>query len=53
MPRLSAYGTPDGRRSAFVRFPDQRAAIIILTSSDEVDARGIADRIAQHLFGAP
>ncbi len=51
MPRLAAYSTPDGRRGAFVRFPEQRATIIILTSSDEVDARGIAERIAERLLG--
>ena len=51
MSRLSLYGTPDGRRNAFVRFPDQRAVVIILTSSDEVDARGMADRIAERLLG--
>jgi cyanophycinase len=51
MPRLSAFGTADGRRNALVRFPAQRAAIIILTSSDEVDARGIAERVAARLLG--
>ena len=51
MPRLSLYGTTDGRRNAFVRFPDQRAVIIILTSSDAVDARGIAERIGERLLG--
>ena len=50
MPRLSAFGTAEGRRNAFVRFPGQRAAIIILTSSDAVDAREIADRLAERLF---
>ena len=53
IPRLSAFGTAGGRRNAFVRYPDQRAAIIILTSSDDVDARGIAERIAERLLGAP
>jgi hypothetical protein len=53
MPRLSAFGTTDGRRNAFVRFPEQGAAIIVLTSSDEVDARGIAEHIAERLLGAP
>ncbi len=48
--RLSAFGTTDGRRSAFVRIPDRRATIIILTDSDQVDAKGIADRIAQRLI---
>jgi cyanophycinase len=52
MRRLSAFGTADGRRNAFVRFPDQRAAILILTSSDDVGARAIAERIAERLFSA-
>lgn len=50
MRRLALYGTPDGRRNAFVRMPDQRAVIVILTSSDAVDARGIADRIGERLL---
>ncbi|MEO7713630.1 MAG: hypothetical protein ABIV10_12010, partial [Gemmatimonadaceae bacterium] len=49
--RLALYGAPDGRRHAFVRFPDHRAVIIILTSSDDVDARGIAERIGERLLG--
>jgi len=48
--RLSAYGTPDGKRNAFVRIPDRRATIIILSDSEALDARGIADRIAQRLL---
>jgi len=51
--RLASYTTADGRRGAFVRFPDQRASIIILTSSDEIDARGISERIAARLFREP
>ena len=48
--RLSAYGTNDGKRSAFVRFPARQASIIILTDSDAVDARAIAERIAARLL---
>ena len=50
--RLASYATTDGRRGAFVRFPEQRATIIILTSSDEIDARGISEQIAARLFRA-
>jgi CubicO group peptidase (beta-lactamase class C family) len=50
--RVASYATADGRRGAFVRFPDQRASIIILTSSDEIDARRISEQIAERLFGA-
>ena len=48
--RLSAFGTATGRRHAFVRLPELRASIIILTSSDAVDARGMAEQIAERLL---
>lgn len=51
-PRLALYGTPDGKRNAFVRFPDRKAAIIILTNDENADAKGIADRIADRLLTA-
>lgn len=47
--RWSAFGTADGMRNAFVRIPDRRASIIILTNRDGVNAREIADRIAERL----
>ncbi|HUQ45386.1 MAG TPA: serine hydrolase [Gemmatimonadaceae bacterium] len=53
MRRLSSFGTADGRRNAFVRFPDLRATIIILSSSDALDARAVAERITERLLGAP
>lgn len=46
---LTAYGLPDGRRSAFVRIPDRRAVVIVLTNDDAADATGIAERIAERL----
>lgn len=49
--RVSEYGNPDGTRNAFVEFPSKRAAIIIVTNSDRVDARALAARIADRLFG--
>lgn len=51
--RLAAFAAPDGRRGAFVRFPDQRTTIVILGSSDDVRAGAIADRIAERLFAPP
>ncbi|MDQ6830466.1 MAG: hypothetical protein M3081_16535, partial [Gemmatimonadota bacterium] len=48
--RQRELGTPDGKRNAFVRFPDRRASIIILTSSAEADAGAMADRIADRLL---
>jgi cyanophycinase len=48
--QASEYGTPDGGRNAFVKFPQRRAAIIILTNSDRVNARALAGRIADRLL---
>ena len=48
--RPGEYGTPTGGRNAFVRFPSRRAANIILTDDDRVDARAIADRLAGRMF---
>ncbi|HEX5437785.1 MAG TPA: hypothetical protein VFW98_11540, partial [Gemmatimonadaceae bacterium] len=46
---LAAYGAKGGRRDAFVRIPDKRAVVIVLTHDAATDAKGIADRIAQRL----
>lgn len=51
--RESEFGTSDGGRNAFVRFPTRHAAIIILTASPTTDAQAIADRIADRLFVEP
>jgi len=48
--RLTAYGTPDGHRSAFVRIPDRRATIIVLTNDDSADAKRMADEITNRLL---
>ena len=50
--RYAEYGTSTGRRNAFVRIPDRKAVIIILTNSDLVDARALADAITNRLLGA-
>jgi len=47
--RLTAYGTPASRRNAFVRIPDLKAVIIILTDSDAFDARAVSDAITDRL----
>jgi cyanophycinase len=49
---LSAYAVPGGKRSAFVRIPEKRAVVIVLTDDDSADARGIAGRIAERLVPA-
>ena len=48
--RLGAYATPDGQRAAFLRVPDQRATVIVLTNDDSADASGIATRILDRLL---
>ncbi len=48
--RLAEYGVRDGRRNAILRFPDQHAIVIVLTSGDAVDARGLAERAAERLL---
>ena len=48
-PRWSAFGTADGKRNAFVRLPDKRATIIVLTNDASADAKGIAEQIAAKL----
>jgi len=50
--RYSEYGTASGRRNAFVRIPESKATIIILTDSDAVDARALADAITDRLLSS-
>ena len=50
--RLSAWARPGGKRAAFVRFPDRRATIILLTDNDALDAKAIVESLAEKLFGA-
>lgn len=47
--RHSVFGTDDGKRNAFVRIPDRKVSIIILTDRDDFDARAAANRIADKL----
>jgi cyanophycinase len=48
--RLTAYGAPGGKRAAFVRVPEKRATIIVLTNDETADAKGIADKITDRLL---
>jgi hypothetical protein len=48
--RLGVFADPGGKRSAFVRIPEKRAAIIILTDDESADAKGLADRITERLL---
>jgi len=48
--RLAAYGAGDGKRNAFVRLPDQRAVVIVLTNDPSADVRGMVDAITDRLL---
>ena len=47
--RLAAYATLDGKRAAFVRVPERRITVIILTNDESADAHGMAERILGEL----
>jgi len=49
-PRYSAFGSTDGKRNAFIRFPEKHATIIVLTNDSTADARAMAERIAEKLL---
>ena len=48
--RLAAYATADGKRGAFVRVPERKTTIIILTNDDNADARGMAEQILDRML---
>ena len=50
--RFSAYAAADGKRSAFVRYPDRHATVIVLTNDETADAKEMADRISERLLGS-
>ena len=47
--RLGAFAVAGGKRSAFVRVPDKRTTVILLTNDDNADAKGMANRIVDRL----
>ena len=47
--RLAAYGAAGGKRHAFVRVPDKKTTVIVLTNDPNADARGIANNILTRL----
>jgi cyanophycinase len=51
--RETEFGTSDGKRNAFVRFPTRHAVVIILTDSPTADTNAMAERIADRLFSTP
>lgn len=48
--RLTAYASPGGKKGAFIRVPDRRITVIVLTNDDLADAKGMADRITEKLL---
>jgi cyanophycinase len=48
--RLAAYGAEGGKRHAFVRVPDKRTTVIVLTNDPNADARGIASSIVTRVL---
>ena len=50
--RLSVFAVTGGMRGGFVRIPEKRASIIILTGDDSAPVKDIADRITDQLLAA-
>lgn len=48
--RYAVYGAAGGKKSAFVRVPDQKTTIIILTNDDTADAKSMADKLTDQLL---
>lgn len=48
--REAAYGRDNGRRNAWVSFPERNAVILVLTGNDSFDARSATERIADELL---
>lgn len=48
--RLSAYGDASGKRNAYLRFPDQRLSVIVLSDRADFDAKAVAESIAAKFF---
>jgi cyanophycinase len=48
--RYSAFAIAGGKRAAFVRVPDRRATVIVLTNDDSFDAKSAADSILDRLL---
>jgi len=49
-PRYRAFVGAGGKRGAFVRIPERKVTIIILTNDDSANAAGMADTIAARLL---
>ncbi|MEO6447576.1 MAG: Type 1 glutamine amidotransferase-like domain-containing protein [Gemmatimonadaceae bacterium] len=49
--RYRAFASAGGRRGVFVRVPERKATILILTNDESADVRGMSDAIAEKLLG--
>jgi len=48
--RQSVFGADGGRQHAFIRVPDKRAVVILLTNDSQADAKGMANQILDRLL---
>ncbi|WP_353267874.1 Type 1 glutamine amidotransferase-like domain-containing protein [Gemmatimonas sp.] len=48
--RHAVYGTDDGMRNAWVRYPAERLVIMVLTNDSTADARAMAQRVAERVL---
>ena len=48
--RHAVYGTEDGMRNAWVRYPAERLVITVLTNDSTADARAMAQRLSERLL---
>jgi cyanophycinase len=50
--RLTTFAGAGGTKSAFVRYPERRATIIILTNDESADVKAMVDRISDRLLAS-
>lgn len=48
--RHAVYGTEDGTRGAWVRWPQERLVIMVLTNDSAADVRGMVARLSERLL---
>lgn len=48
--RYAVYGTVNGQQAAWVRYPEKRTVILILTGDAQADAKGFAQQLANRLL---
>ncbi len=48
--RWSAFAAANGKRAAWIRYPESRTVILVLTNDDSADARALTQKIADRLL---